>query len=293
MPLDTFYSSKQILNWRRDQLLKGGRAVDLDWLLDIGGGLGWSTVQKIKIFQNTSHKLDFSLDELALLWTKHLNDHTPLQYLLGRCPWRDFELEVNSSALIPRQETELLVDIALNKALSLGNNFSRWADLGTGSGALAVALGRSLPDSYGHAVDCSKDALELAKKNIKGLVMNAEILLHLGYWWEPLRSWWGEFDLVVANPPYISNAKLQDLDLVVRDHEPHLALSGGKDGMNSLREIVQGAMKGLRKGGWLLLEHDFDQSDSILELLRNEGLDKVNFENDLEGVRRFALARHP
>ncbi|AAP99405.1 MULTISPECIES: peptide chain release factor N(5)-glutamine methyltransferase [Prochlorococcus] len=293
MSFERFFSAEEILIWRKQELSKGGRAVDLDWLLDIGGGLGWSTLQELKIFQSSFHKLDLSLEELSLIWMRHLSDQIPLQHLVGKCPWRDFELKVNSSALIPRQETEILIDIALKKVDAGLMKYGRWADLGTGSGALAVALARALPLWEGHAADCCNDALALAESNINTLTENANVSLHLGDWWEPLKPWWGNFDLVVANPPYIPKTHLSELDPVVRDHEPILALSGGDDGMDSCRKVIKGAMKGLRSGGWLLLEHNFDQSEQALNLMVDSGFLEVDFENDLEGVRRFGLALRP
>ena len=100
MTLDNSFSGEEILTWRRFQLSKGGRSVDLDWLLDIGGGLSWGDLQMIKIFEETNYQLDLSLVELSVIWMRFLNQKIPLQYQVGRCPWRDFELEVNPSVAI-------------------------------------------------------------------------------------------------------------------------------------------------------------------------------------------------
>jgi len=284
-------SGQEFLLWRRKLLSKGGRPVDLDWLLDIAGGVRWSKLQKIYLDPARPVKLDQSFEHLASLWRKHLENQIPLQYLVGICPWRDFELEISPAALIPRQETELLVDLALQK---FDNDFrGLWADLGTGSGALAVALARSLPGAIGHAVDCSDDALSLAKRNLKRLAPAAEVSLHLGSWWQPLRPWWGTISLVLANPPYIPAAVLDDLDPIIRENEPSLALCGGPDGLNACREIVDGAFYAMSKEGWLFLEHHHDQSDAVLEMMNKVGLKDVDFENDLQGIKRFALGRHP
>ena len=109
------FSGEEILFWRKKLLSNGGRAVDLDWLLDLGGGLQWGELQKLLIDQSQSLTLDQSLDYLASLWQEHIDKQIPLQHLLGRCPWRDFELEVSSAALIPRQETEILMELALTR----------------------------------------------------------------------------------------------------------------------------------------------------------------------------------
>ncbi len=292
MSVKKSFSAKEILLWRKVQLEKGGRDVDIDWLLDIGGGLGWSSLQKLKIFQNTNYELNLSLQRLSELWTIHLEDNVPLQHLVGKCPWRDLELEINSSVLIPRQETELLIDLAVQKFDPSLKTFGRWADLGTGSGALAICLARSFPLWSGHAIDSSKEALSLASKNIKNLVDHSNVFLHLGHWWEPLKPWWGEIDLVVANPPYIPEANIKELEPVVRDHEPRVALCGGIDGMDSCREIIKGAKDGLRQGGWIVFEHNFDQSERALDLLNKSGFQEIDSAKDLEGVKRFAFGRN-
>ena len=284
-------SGEELLLWRKKLLLKGGSSADLDWLLDIGGGLRWSTLQQIHIDPNRHLRLSKTLDVLESLWCIHLDSKTPLQHLVGRCPWRDFELEISPVALIPRQETEILVDLALQK---FDENFSGlWADLGTGSGALAVALARDLPRAVGHAVDCSKDALSLAQSNLQRLAPKSRVSFYLGSWWEPLRPWWGSISLVLANPPYIPSSVVDGLDPIIREHEPLIALCGGVDGLNACREIIFGAFNAMSNEGWLFLEHHHDQSDAVLDLMIKSGLKDVDFETDLEGIRRFALGRHP
>jgi len=286
-----------LLAWRRAQLALGGRDVDLDWLLDLEGGLRWAELQKLYL-DPSARRVQLACD-LTLLeshWQHHLQQHVPLQYLVGRCPWRDLELVVSSAALIPRQETELLVDLALDclaqeTGRPIDSSSLRWADLGTGSGALAVALARAFPQGQGHAVDCSEAALSLARSNLDRLARSADWQLHAGDWWMPLQPWWGRFGLVVTNPPYIPAALVDQLDPVVRIHEPRLALDGGDDGLASCRAIIAGAPAALAPGGWLLIEHHHDQSDAVLALCTAAGLEQVRSERDLQGVRRFAIAR--
>ncbi len=283
--------AEEFLDWRKKQLLKGGRAVDFDWLIEIAGGLNWSDLQLLLIDRSRCLKLDQSLEELGSLWQRHLDDRMPLQYIVGRCPWRDFELEVTPAALIPRQETEILIEVALEK---FDPGFSEvWADLGTGSGALAVALARSFPAAIGHAVDCSEDALALARRNLELLAPETKVSFHQGSWWSPLKPWWGSFSLVIANPPYIPSSVMEELEPIVREQEPFSALWGGDDGLMASRAIIDQAMQGLAKDGWLLLEHHHDQSDSVLELMIRSGLKEVDFQTDLQGIKRFAFGRHP
>ena len=278
-----------LLSWRRRQLQRGGRRVDFDWLLDLAGGLSWSSLQRLLVEPQRTVQLKASLKDLEQIWGHHLDQAIPLQHLVGRCPWRDLELAVSAAALIPRQETEVLVDLALETIA--GMSIERWADLGTGSGAIAVALSRAMPATPGHAVDLSPDALALARTNLEALAPKGKWCLHKGRWWEPLEPWWGHIDLVVCNPPYIPSDLIHNLDPVVRNHEPHLALAGGIDGFQAIREVVAGACRALAPGGWILIEHHHDQSASVLNLFNQAGLSSIRAARDLEGVNRFALAR--
>tara|TARA_B100000579_G_scaffold435212_1_gene457922 strand:- start:815 stop:1699 length:885 start_codon:yes stop_codon:yes gene_type:complete len=282
-------SGNTFLQWRKKMLLKGGKKVDLDWLLDIAAGVSWSKLQNIILKPEQSLFLEISLVELEAIWKLHLKDQTPLQYLISKCPWRDFELEVSPNVLIPRQESEFLIDFALQKVSNL--KFGRWADLGTGSGAIGISLAKSLPNWHGHAVDISKDALELAKRNLKFNVSNSNVIFSLGDWWDPLKSWWGSFDLVLSNPPYIPSDLIAELDPVVKNHEPRIALDGGHDGMNASKKIILGASNGLNEGGWLILEHHYDQSEKIINVMKSAGLVEVSFEKDLSGIKRYAICR--
>ncbi|WP_413679126.1 peptide chain release factor N(5)-glutamine methyltransferase [Prochlorococcus sp. MIT 0916] len=270
-------------------MLEGGRKVDFDWLLDIAAGVSWSQLQKIILNPENFISLEISIEELEVIWKSHLTDQTPLQYLISKCPWRDFELEVSADALIPRQETEFLIDFALKKVIDI--NFGRWADLGTGSGPIAVSLAKSLPNWNGHASDISKDALELAERNLKSNVPTANVRFSLGDWWEPLKRWWGSFDLVLSNPPYIPSDLIQELEPVVKNHEPLIALDGGEDGMNASKKIILGALNGLSQGGWLILEHHYDQSEKIINMMKKNGMEEVSFEKDLSGIKRYAICR--
>lgn len=285
-----------LLAWRRRLLANGGQAVDLDWLLDLAAGLRWQDLQRLQLDPDGAElTLDCSLEALEQQWLLHRQYQIPLQHLVGRCPWRDLELWVSPDALIPRQETELLVDLAVARGLEFpahkGDRVRIWADLGTGSGALAVALARQLSGWQGHAVDCSAAALALARRNLEAWADGMAWQLHQGSWWQPLQPWWGQLDLVVSNPPYIPAGVVDQLDPVVRDHEPRLALDGGLDGLDCCRLLLEGAAEALAPGGWLLLEHHHDQSQAVLALMTNAGLRDVQAAQDLEGIRRFALAR--
>ena len=291
-------SGQELLAWRRTQLLRGGRAVDFDWLLAMKANLSWAELQRLRILPEATAPLASSFATLEALWTRHVQDHVPLQHLVGRCPWRDLDLQISPAALIPRQETELLIDFALECLNEEGRSHQRgrWADLGTGSGAMAIALSRALQGWHGHAVDLSAAALDLARLNLNAMTTSLNWQLHQGSWWDPLGQWWGQFDLVVSNPPYIPSRVVDALEPIVRDHEPRQALCGGDDGLDCCRAIVKLAPQALSAGGWLLLEHHHDQSDQVLALMRSAGLVCAQSRADLSGVRRFAIARrasHP
>jgi len=282
----------QLLAWRRRLLGEGGRAVDFDWLLDLGGGLSWQRLQALRLHPERAVTLRCHHETLEALWHRHLHGAEPLQYLVERCAWRDLELVVAPGVLIPRQETELLVDLALALRVTQESPASPplWADLGTGSGCLAIALGLALPGSRGFAVEASPQAERLARVNLSRAGLLERVTLLAGDWWDALQPWWGHLELVVANPPYIPSSTVAELDPVVRDHEPSQALDGGADGLVAVRAIVTGADRALAPGGLLLLEHHHDQSTSVLELLHRAGLEQVRAHHDLEGIPRFASA---
>ena len=292
---DGLLDAKALLAWRRVQLRRGGSSADLDWLLEFAGGLGWSQLQRLRLDPGQPVALRGSLGAIAALWSQHLETATPLQYLVGIAPWRDFELAVGPGVLIPRQETELLIELvqALGLAARAGSDPLLWADLGTGSGCLALALAQLLPTSFGLAVDASPTALAQAGANLERQGLAGRVALRQGSWWQPLQPEWGRLDLVLSNPPAIPTRVWQELAPVVRDHEPPLALDGGLDGLDALRAIAVGAPLALAPGGWLLVEHHYDQSEAVQALLAAQGLEAIQPHPDLEGHGRFVSGRRP
>ena len=282
----------ELLTWRRVLLKGGGEASDLDWLLEMAGGVGWQQLQQLHLHPQRQVQIQLSRSGMEALWRQHRQTHTPLQYLVGCCPWRDLELQVGPGVLIPRQETELLIDLAigLSQSAMLPKKLL-WADLGTGSGCLALALGRLFPDGRGLALDVSAEARARARGNLYQHGLSSKVAVLAGDWWKGLSPWWGHLDLVVANPPYIPSSLLARLDAEVRDHEPVQALDGGPDGLDCIRVIAAMARRSLAVGGVIVLEHHHDQSAIVLELLLRSGLSEVKAHRDLEGVNRFASAR--
>ena len=286
-------SGEELHIWRRQQLqINPGAAAGLDWLLEMEGKVPWRALQASRLHPEQPLTIAQPLLQLANIWCQHIQQQKPLQYLVGRCPWRDLELQVDSTVLIPRQETELLVELALCVASELGEaGLTPWADLGCGSGCIAIALARAWPQSQGWAVDISASALKLASINatIHGVAKSINLLQ--GNWAEPLQFQAGKWQLLISNPPYIPSAVVNQLEPLVRNNEPRLALDGGDDGLDSIKSICKLAPMLLAPGGWLLLEHHHDQSEAVLKLLRHAGLELVEAKSDLEGTLRFAVAR--
>lgn len=207
----------------------------------------------------------------------------PVAYLTGRRAFWSFDLMVSADTLIPRPETELLVELALAR-LPVGAE-SRVADLGTGSGAIALALARERPQAQVVAVDVSAGALDVARANARELGLR-NVEFRQGDWLQPLAD--EHFDLIVSNPPYIADA---DPHLDALRYEPAPALSSGADGLDAIRIIVQSAPAHLHNGGWLLLEHGWDQGDVVRTLLQAAGFDNVETRRDLEHRDRVTLGR--
>ena len=202
----------------------------------------------------------------------------PVAYILGRKEFFGIELAVGPAVMIPRPETELLVDLALQK------EFSSLVDLGTGSGAIALAVKKFRPAARVVAVDASVEALSVARMNSDRLRLDIEFC-H-GRWWEPLAG--QRFDLVLANPPYVAEA---DPHLGALVFEPGMALTSGPDGLDAIREVIRGAPEHLTPGGWLLLEHGMGQEAAVLRLLQDAGLETALSWPDLARIPRVAGAR--
>ena len=208
----------------------------------------------------------------------------PVAYLLGRKHFWTLELAVGPAVLVPRPETELLVE----RALALhSRRDGRIADLGTGSGAIALALARERPLWQVTATDVSPEALAVARANAMALGLD-RVRFVPGSWFEGLRGC--TFDLVVSNPPYVAG---DDPALDVLSHEPRLALTPGGDALACLREIIRAAPDHLARGGWLLLEHGAAQASAVARELASLGFATVRTHRDLAGHERMTEGQWP
>ena len=271
---------------RLDALLRAAAAridpVDAEWLLVhvLGKPRSWLY----------AHAGDIADPELVVRFNALVARRIagePVAYLTGRRGFWTFDLAVTPATLIPRPETERLVELALVRLPQ--DRDLRVADLGTGSGAIALALAHERPRARVVATDASDEALAVAQGNAQALrVGNVEF--RQGDWLAPLA---GEcFDLIASNPPYIAS---EDAHLGVGDlrHEPAAALASGADGLDAIRVIVAAAPAHLLADGWLLLEHGLQQGQAVRELLRAAGFADVATETDLEGRDRVSLGRMP
>lgn len=237
--------------------------------------------------------LQLPFEELQWLWQQRLQQRVPVQHLTGTAHWRQFHLKISRDVLIPRPETELLIDLALAavQSSSPAGTTDWWADLGTGSGAIALGLATAFPKAIIHAIDCSAPALAIAQANSLTYHLQDRVHFHLGQWFEPLQGLEGQLRGIVSNPPYIPRDILPTLEPEVTEHEPHLALDGGVDGLNAIREIIAIAPVYLRSGGVLLLEMMSGQADQVKTLLQSQGhYSQIQIYPDLAGINRFAQA---
>ncbi len=200
----------------------------------------------------------------------------PVAYLTGRKEFYGLPLQIDARVLDPRPDTETLVDWALEAMSAL--NTPRMVDLGTGSGAIALALQHQRPDAQVLAVDASADALAVAQANAQRLGLAVQFQ-HASW----LTGVAGVFDAIVSNPPYIP---ANDPHLAALTHEPLQALASGADGLEDIRTIIAQAPGRLAEGGWLLLEHGYDQANAVRTLLHDQGFAQVQSRNDLAGIAR-------
>jgi release factor glutamine methyltransferase len=208
----------------------------------------------------------------------------PLAYLVGAKEFHGLALRVDANVLVPRPETELLVDWAIERLAAMPERAARIVDLGTGSGAIALAVKHAVPSAQVLATDIDPGALQVAQTNASRLGL--DIRWHLGSWWSGLAG--ERFGLILGNPPYIAGG---DPHLAALRHEPALALTPGGDGLDALRAIVAGAPDHLDAGGWLLLEHGHDQADAVQALLRSRDFAAIETRRDLGGQPRCTGAR--
>jgi release factor glutamine methyltransferase len=241
----------------------------------LGVNRAWIAANPMKILSETQ---DARIDMLAAQRAMG----QPIAYLLKRREFYGRDFFVEASVLIPRPETETLVEAALARMAPTDTCL----DLGTGSGAIAVTIACQRPESKVWATDKSLDALRVARGNAEHHHCDSRIVLLHGSWYEPVGTM--QFDIIVSNPPYVAagDPHLGRGDL---RFEPRDALTdGSRDGLDSIRAIIAGASDHLKKGGWLLVEHGYDQAEAVHALLEAAGFGSIVSLSDLAGIQRVA-----
>lgn len=302
-------SGQALYQWRQWALeLAQANDIDLeevDWILQSATALS-SLSLRLDLYRSEFElPIDVSLADLTEKWQQRVTNRVPVQYLIGETPWRNFSLIVSPAVLIPRPETELIIDIAQQLAaqspISDRIKSGHWADLGTGSGAIALALAQQFPNATIHAVDISEEALAIAQKNAQKNQLSDRITFHQGNWLTnlspPLRnlnapglSAAEALFAIISNPPYIPTQTIATLQPEVAHHEPHLALDGGPDGLNSIRTLIQTGQAYLHPGGIWLTELMQGQAETVADLLAQHGYTDIAIHKDLAGIQRFVSA---
>jgi len=220
---------------------------------------------------------------------KRRSQREPLQYIFGCVDFYGLKIRVGKGVLIPRPETELLVEVAIKTLYSSQLTPTRVLDLCTGSGCVALAIAKEFPDVQVYATDTSKIALGYAVENARiNRIRNAKFLI--GNLFEPIARRL-TVNLIVSNPPYIRRDELKSLQPEIRDWEPIDALDGGEDGLDYYREIIPGAKRHLKKGGFLVLELGFNQSEMVRKIAEDAGFIDISLVRDYAGIERILVAK--
>jgi release factor glutamine methyltransferase len=212
--------------------------------------------------------------------------HEPIARIMGSREFRGLDFALNAACLVPRPDTETLVDVAFD--LLPSHRPARILDLGTGPGTLLLAILSERPDARGIGIDCSPLAIEAARGNALSLGLAARATFHVGDWASGLAD---AFDLIVSNPPYIPSGVCETLAPEVRDHDPRLALDGGSDGLDCYRTILRQAPALLAPDGHVLLELGIGQAGSVATIARHHGLMVAGLRSDLGGIPRALTLR--
>lgn len=215
----------------------------------------------------------------------------PLAYVLGEWEFYGLTLTVTPSVLIPRDDTCAVTSLAINRAIFL-NHDPRILDLCTGSGCIGLAIASRVKDARVTLADISKDALMVAKKNITTHKLSARVSCVQADALSPAPAFLGRFDMIVSNPPYITGHDMAELDDSVKNYEPHLALFGGRDGLDFYRSIAANYKTALKPGGYLALEFGDGQGDDVCRILKENGYTILERTKDFNDRERAVLAQY-
>lgn len=277
--------AKEMLTWTEKQLSQAGieeaaweSKILLEWIFGI---------DRTEYYMNPDQMLEKEAIARLKSVVEKRTQHVPLQYLMGSCEFMGYEFLVDDRVLIPRQDTECLVEEACHCLKSMQEK--RVLDLCCGSGCIGISIKKLCPDAEVTLADISADALCVAKTNAEKL--NAEVTFVQGDLFAPLAD--AVYDCIVSNPPYIATEEIETLMPEVRDHEPRLALDGSEDGLKFYRKIVADARAHLKEGGQLLFEIGMEQGGSLREIFEENGYIEIEIKKDLAGLNRIAAGRWP
>ncbi|KAK8942598.1 hypothetical protein KSP39_PZI009116 [Platanthera zijinensis] len=293
-PLSHSASPSALLSFRRwAESLARSSAADLTF---DGGPSSSELIREISwLLQDATSQdgdtflLRTDLEDLYRLWRQRIEERRPFQYIVGCQHWRDLVLAVSEGVLIPRPETEEIVNLA---ARVEGLQDGMWADLGTGSGAIAIAIARMLGENGKVvATDLSEMAVEVAQFNVGRYKLENKVEIRQGSWFEPLQDLQGKLSGLVSNPPYIPSSHIHGLQAEVGRHEPSLALDGGENGTDHLLRLCEGSISSLKPGGFFAFETNGDkQSEQIVDFMTTQwsnSFHDIKIEADFAGIKRF------
>lgn len=275
---------KEAYEYGKNQLMEAHISdADLDawYLLEYVTG-----ISRAEYFMDTMRKMDQNQEIQYRKYIKVRAAHTPLQHITGVQEFMGFEFYVNEQVLVPRQDTEVLVEQVLQDLKQCGKKNQKILDMCTGSGCILLSIVNLCKscDIMGVGVDLSETALDVAKQNAKKL--HADVLLFQSDLFEKVEE---SFDMIVSNPPYIPTKVIEELEEEVKLHEPYLALDGKEDGLYFYRQIVKESPKYLNKGGTLYFEIGHDQGAAVSMLMKQAGFEDVTVKKDLAGLDRVVF----
>ena len=264
-----YFAGKEIASARLEAELLLAATLDLD---------------RVGLYVNFERPLDASELSVFREQVQRRAKREPVQYILGETEFWSLPFTVSPAVLVPRADTEVLVEEALARV----DGSVHLLDVGTGSGAIAIALAHEKPGLEVTAIDCSEPALEVARRNAERNGVAGRVTCLVG---DLAALPPGPFEMIVSNPPYIPTADCEELMPEVRDHEPRMALDGGTDGLAAYRQLAAQAERVLVPGGWLLVEVGIGQAGDVAALFKAAGLTETSQRDDYSGVPRVVTAR--
>ncbi len=247
-------------------------------------------VDRMDLYLKTDEEVPEAARDRFRAMVKRRAGGEPVAYLVGHREFWETDLKCDRRALVPRPDTEVLVETVVDTMDADGDH--RLADIGTGTGAIALALADEFPNATIAATEISSDAIELAAENIEAHSASGRVTLLEGDLLDALPDDWGPLDAVVSNPPYVKEDD-PDVQQAVLDHEPAQSLLAGPDGLDVIRRLIPQAYEALRGGGWLFFEFGYTQAESVYTLLDEEGFEAIEIHQDYSDRDRVASARKP